>query len=300
MRPTCLIRHTAASLAVATACLAVVSPTAGAVVNGEPSGPAPWAVRILTYHDIPGAPCTGVVVAEYWVATAAHCGAADPDPATFRLTFGAGPGSGSVGSLDPGSPESGSLDSGSLGSGPLGSSGSGSLDSGSSGTGSLGSGSLGSLDAGSLGSASPAAGPHVPVAAHRAPAGDVLLLKLAHPAPAPPVLRAGEDPAPGTELRFHGFGQTTPGGGPSEELRTGLTRLDEMVPRDGSLIGRNHSVRGGFGLGDSGGPLFHGDRLVGLHSGSDHAARRPDGTNPAWYESIPHQNAWIDRMIADH
>ena len=70
------------------------------------------------------------------------------------------------------------------------------------------------------------------------------------------------------------------------------------VERAGSRIGRGQTVRGGYGFGDSGGPLFQGDRLVGLHSGSDHAARRPDGTNPAWFETIAGPNAWIDQMIA--
>jgi hypothetical protein len=45
--------------------------------------------------------------------------------------------------------------------------------------------------------------------------------------------------------------------------------------------------------------VFRGDRLVGVHSGSDHDRRQPDGTNPARYESIPAQNGWIDWMIAN-
>ena len=85
----------------------------------------------------------------------------------------------------------------------------------------------------------------------------------------------------------------------SLEVLTGLTRLEGIEPRGGSRIGRSHTIQGGYGLGDSGGPVFHGDRLVGVHSGSDHAARRPDGTNPARYESIPAQNGWIDWMIAN-
>ena len=72
-----------------------------------------------------------------------------------------------------------------------------------------------------------------------------------------------------------------------------------MEPRAGSRIGRSHTIQGGYGYGDSGGPVFRGDRLVGVHSGSDHDRRQPDGTNPARYESIPAQNGWIDWMIAN-
>lgn len=261
MRPTRLTATVAAVAALAAPLAAVVAtaPTAGAVVNGAPSGPAPWAVQITSFHGAPGVPCTGVVVAPHWVATAAHCGPADPG--AYTLGFGNW-------ATVPG----GFAETASLASPPI-------------------VGAFGSLDTGSLGR-------HAPVAAYHAPAGDVMLLKLAHPAPAPSVLRAGVDPAPGTVLRFHGFGETSPGGYRSPEVLTGLTRLERMEPRAGSWIGRSHTVQGGFGFGDSGGPVFHGDRLVGLHSGSDHSRRRADGTNPAWYESVPAQNGWIDWMVA--
>lgn len=72
-----------------------------------------------------------------------------------------------------------------------------------------------------------------------------------------------------------------------------------MEARSGSRIGRSHTIQGGYGYGDSGGPVFQGDRLVGVHSGSDHDRRRSDGTLPARYESIPAQNGWIDWMIAN-
>ncbi|HMT50384.1 trypsin-like serine protease [Dietzia sp. UBA5065] len=250
----------AAAVAALAAPLALAAPTAGAVVNGAPSGPAPWAVQITSFHAAPGTPCTGVVVAPRWVATAAHCGPADAG--AYTLGFGNW-------ATVPG----GFAETASLASPPI-------------------VGAFGSLDTGSLGR-------HAPVAAYHAPAGDVMLLKLAHPAPAPAVLRGGVDPAPGTVLRFHGFGETTAGGARSPEVLTGLTRLDRMAPRAGSRIGLSHTIQGGYGFGDSGGPVFHGDRLVGLHSGSDHARRQPDGTNPAWYESIPAQNGWIDWMIAN-
>ncbi|WP_235027645.1 trypsin-like serine protease, partial [Dietzia psychralcaliphila] len=75
-----------AAVAALVAPLAVAAPTAGAVVNGTPSGPAPWAVQITTFSGIPGTPCSGVVVAPYWVATAKHCGPANPN--AYTLGFG--------------------------------------------------------------------------------------------------------------------------------------------------------------------------------------------------------------------
>lgn len=260
--PTGRGRVTAAAATVAALAvpLAVATPSAGAVVNGVPSGPAPWAVQITTFSGIPGTPCTGVVVAPHWVATAAHCGPAQP--AAYTLGFGNW-------ATVPG----GFAETASLAGPPV-------------------VGAFGSLDTGSLGR-------HAPVAAYHAPAGDVMLLKLHHPAPAPSVKRGGRDPVPGDVLRFHGFGETSPGGMRSAEVLSGLTRLERMEPRAGSRIGRSHTIQGGYGAGDSGGPVFRGDLLVGLHSGSDHGARRPDGTNPAWFESIPAQNGWIDWMIAN-
>lgn len=255
-----LVATTLASVAAVIAPLAVSAPTAGAVVNGTPSGPAPWAVQITTFSGIPGTPCSGVVVAPYWVATARHCGPANPN--AYTLGFGNGA------TVPGGFAETASLATPQI------------------------VGAFGSLETGSIGR-------HTPVAAYHAPAGDVMLLKLAHPAPSPSVKRAGRDPVAGDVLRFHGFGATSPGGQRAAELRTGLTRLERMEPRGGSRIGRSHTIQGGYGAGDSGGPVFHGDLLVGIHSGSDHARRQPDGTNPAWYESVPFQNGWIDWMIAN-
>ena len=242
------------------ASLAVATPTAGAVVNGAPSGPAPWAVQITTFDSALGAPCSGVVIHPYWVASAAHCGPSDPG--SYTLGFG------NWATVPGGFAVTAPLATPQI------------------------VGAFGSLDTGSLGR-------HTPAAVYKAPAGDVMLIKLRHPAPSPSVLRAGIDPGPGAILRFHGFGETSPRGQRSPELRTGLTRLDRMEPRAGSRIGRSHTIEGGYGLGDSGGPVFQGDRLVGIHSGSDHARRQPNGTNPAWFESIPAQNGWIDWMIAN-
>ena len=244
-----------------TATVTATAPAADAVVAGAPAGPAPWAVQITTFHNIPGTPCTGVVVAPRWVATAAHCGPADPRAYTLGFgNYGALP-TGLAHTASAGTPTS--------------------------------VGGFGSLDTGSLGR-------HSPVAAYHAPAGDVMLLKLRHPAPSPSVKRAAADPAPGSILRFHGFGSIAPGptAPRSTELRTGLTRLETMTPRGGSWIGNNHTIEGGYGLGDSGGPIFHGDLLVGLHSGSDAGRRQLNGTLPGRYESIPAQNGWIDWMIA--
>lgn len=249
-----------AAVAALTAPLVVATPTAGAVVGGAPSGPAPWAVQITTFSGVPGTPCSGVVVAPRWVATAAHCGPADPN--AYTLGFG------NRATVPGGFATTASLASPSI------------------------VGAFGSLETGSIGR-------HTPVAAYHAPAGDVMLLKLAHPAPSPSVRRAGRDPVAGDVLRFHGFGETSPRGQRSAELRTGLTRLDRMDARPGHRIGRSHTIEAGYGLGDSGGPVFHGDLLVGVHSGSDHSRRQPNGTNPAWYESIPAQNGWIDWMIAN-
>lgn len=249
-----------AAVATVAASLVAAAPPAGAVINGAPSGPAPWAVQITTFHAASGAPCTGVVVDPFWVATAAHCG--PPNPSTYTLAFG------NWAALPGGLGASASV----ANPGVV--------------------GGFGSLDTGSLGR-------HTPAAAYYAPAGDVMLLKLRHPAPAPAVLRAGVDPAPGAVLRFHGFGETQFAGLRSPLLLTGLTRLDGMAPRAGSWIGHNHTIQGGYALGDSGAPVFQGDRLVGLHSGSDRHLRQADGTVPARYESIPAQNGWIDWMIAN-
>lgn len=263
-----LTRALTAAATVAVAGLAVTAagstaPTADAVINGQPSGTAPWAVQITSFHFALGAPCVGVVVDPYWVATAAHCGPADPN--VYTLGFG----------------NTATIPGGLSVTAPVATPGS--------------VGAFRGLDPGSLGR-------HTPVAAYHAPAGDLMLLELAHPAPAPAVRRAALDPAPGTILRFHGFGNTADGTR-SWELRTGLTRLDAITDRPGSggtsRIGHNHSVQGGVALGDSGAPLFDGDRLVGLHSTSDRDHRAPDGTLPARYESIPAQNGWIDRMIAE-
>ncbi|WP_010539979.1 trypsin-like serine protease [Dietzia alimentaria] len=262
-RPTRLgrvIAATTATLGTLAASLAVATPAASAVVNGEPSAPAPWAVQITTFSGVPGTPCSGVVVAPHWVATAKHCGPADPN--AYTLGFGnwaAVPGG--MGS-----------------SAPVANPGIVSA--------------FGALDTGSLGR-------HTPEAAYHAPAGDVMLLKLRHPAPAPAVRRAGVDPAPGDVLRFHGFGQTQFAELRSPLLLTGLTRLGHMEHRGGHRVGHSHTIQGGYDYGDSGGPVFRGDLLVGLHAGSDHARRKADGTNPARYESIPAQNGWIDWMIAN-
>lgn len=261
-------RHTGRTRLAASAVMAVIAalttatlaaPGAGAVVNGTPSDPAPWAVQITSFSGVPGTPCSGVVIHPRWVATAAHCG--DTNPNSYTLAFG------NWAALPGGLGTTSSLASPST------------------------VGAFGSLDTGSLGR-------HTPEAVYRAPAGDVMLIKLAHPAPARPVVRAGTDPAPGTVLRFHGFGETQFFGLRSPTLLTGLTRLDRMAPSGGSWVGHSHTIQGGYNTGDSGGPVFHGDRLVGLHSGSDHNQRRADGTNPARYESIPAQNGWIDWMIA--
>ena len=264
-RPARLGRLTAAASVVVGALatsLTIAAPTAGAVVSGTPSGPAPWAVQITSFAGLPGTPCSGVVIDPFWVATAAHCGPANPN--FFTLGFG------NHATVPGGFAATASLASPSI------------------------VGAFGSLGTGSIGR-------HTPAAAYHAPAGDFMLLKLRHHAPSPSVLRAGADPAPGAILRFHGFGATAPGPAAprSPELRTGLTRLDHMEPRGGSWIGRTHTIEGGYGFGDSGGPVFHGDRLVGIHSGSDHIRRQLNGTNPAWYESIPAQNGWINWMIAN-
>lgn len=259
-RPGRLAAAVAAIVGTVAASLAVAAPTAGAVVNGAPSGPAPWAVQITVFGDVLGAPCTGVVIHPRWVATAAHCGPTNPD--SYTLGFGNwATVPGGFGSTAP-------LASPSI------------------------VGAFGSLDTGSLGR-------HTPAAAYKAPAGDFMLLKLRHPAPSPSVRRAGVDPAPGDVLRFHGFGETEPLGMRSPVLRTGLTRLERIEARPGSRVGHSHTIQGGFSPGDSGGPVFQGDRLVGVHNVSDRARRQPDGTIPARYESIPAQNGWIDWMIAN-
>lgn len=249
---------TAAVTAAAT--LAATAPNAGAVVNGTPSDPAPWAVQITSFSYAPGAPCTGVVVDPYWVATAAHCG--PPLQGDYTLAFG------NWATLPGGTGSSASVANPGVVSG------------------------FGALDGGSLGR-------HAPVAAYHAPAGDLMLLKLAHPAPSPAVKRAEVDPAPGSILQFHGFGETQPFGLRSPLLLTGHTRLDRMEPRGGSWIGQNTTVQGGYSPGDSGAPVFQGDLLVGLHTISDRGSRQADGTISARYESIPAQNDWINWMIAN-
>lgn len=262
-RPTRLgriVAATTATLGTVAATLAVATPTAGAVVNGAPSGFAPWAVQITTFSGVPGTPCSGVVVAPHWVATAKHCGPANPN--AYTLAFG------NWAALPGGMGSSGSVANPGI------------------------VGAFGALDTGSLGR-------HTPEAAYHSPAGDVMLIKLRHPAPAPAVKRAGVDPAPGAVLRFHGFGETQPFGFRSPQLLTGLTRLGHIEHRGGHRVGHTHTIQGGYNTGDSGGPVFQGDRLVGLHSGSDHGRRQPNGTNPARYESIPAQNGWIDWMLAN-
>jgi|GEM_PF-4965709 len=246
----------AATSALAAGLVTAAAPDAGAIVFGRPAEPVPWIVQITTFHNVPGTPCTGVVVDPFWVATAGHCG--PDDPRAYTLGFG------NLGALPAG-----------MGAPLL--------------------ASPGSVEG--LGPGAGLVNRVVPVAAVHSPGADVMMLKLAAPAPAPPVLRAGVDPAPGSILRTYGFGEISPGGLRSPVALTGLTRVDRVEPRGASRIGRGHTVEGGYGFGDSGGPVFQGDRLVGLHSGSDHAARQPDGTNPAWFESVPAQNAWIDGVI---
>lgn len=264
-RPVRLSRLTAAASVVVgalAASLTIATPTAGAVISGAPSGPAPWAVQITTFAGLPGTPCSGVVIDPFWVATAAHCGPADPN--AFTLGFG------NYGTVPGGFAETALMATPQI------------------------VGAFGSLSTGSLGR-------HTPAAAYHAPTGDFMLLKLRHPAPSPAVLRAGADPDPGDVLRFHGFGSTGPDqfSPRSAEVLTGLTRFERMEPRGGSWVGRSHTIEGGYSFGDSGGPVFRGDRLVGIHSSSDRARRQPNGTLPAWYESIPAQNGWINWMIAN-
>ena len=133
---------------------------------------------------------------------------------------------------------------------------------------------------------------------------DIAVLRLARPAPAGPLLPVATavTPVPADTVTY-GFGGGVTGSAPprygrlvaklpfavSPNLRTRVRYAGVCFPTE------RDQVR----YGDSGGPVFHGDLLVGLHAGSDHARRKADGTNPARYESIPAQNGWIDWMIAN-
>lgn len=313
-----LVATAALALILTASALPVGTPRAHAVVYGTPAAPSPWAASIR--H--PGA-CSGTLIDPEWVITASHCSGSD-DPTTWQVTLGnhaplftdpesvgSSNGTGSVGSTADGSTADGSSADGSGGS--TADTGSLSSDSlrrtGSAGnTGSAGSngstGDLGSLGSATSASASGSSGslgisPQVTITEiHRAPGGaDVALLRLPTPVDVAPLPRATEDPAVGTTADFYGYGRFLVESLQAPTLLAGWTEVTGYDDHDTHRLVHNHTVRGGFSLGDSGGPIVLDGELVGVHAGSNHADRTIRGTNPAWYTSVPSLGGWIDDVI---
>jgi hypothetical protein len=124
---------------------------------------------------------------------------------------------------------------------------------------------------------------------------DVALVLLERPAAAPPVPWSGAAPMEtwvGTEVRLVGFGRTAPGDLRQGTKRTGTSQINEVGETDLHCAAAPSLPC----LGDSGGPVFAGDRVIGVVSTgdsgcSDHArAMRVDAYAGAFI--APQLAAW--------
>jgi hypothetical protein len=120
----------------------------------------------------------------------------------------------------------------------------------------------------------------------RAPTGDVALLHLSTPVETTYAQLADADPAVGSVDYIYGWGNTGVGEPPSDVLKRAAVTV---TGRAGDFLGgpaiETKKLTGTAGSGDSGGPQFHGDQIVGVCSTGNNVYTR--------YSSIAYHRAWI-------
>jgi hypothetical protein len=135
-------------------------------------------------------------------------------------------------------------------------------------------------------------------ARYAAPAGDVLLLKLATPYYGSFVGLSGSFPATGTPATVYGWGDQSEGSGAmSYYLKAaGVSVVWQGVDNYGGPSVRTRSENGHPLGGDSGGPLIVNGKLAGVLSTSDILPARNPSTYTGYYNdhaSVVRNLAWI-------
>ncbi|GGK09899.1 trypsin [Pilimelia anulata] len=117
---------------------------------------------------------------------------------------------------------------------------------------------------------------------------DLLLYRLAEPvAGATPVPLADADPPVGAEVRVYGWGRTCADCPGTTVMKTATMRVTTTAGTDykrGPAIG-SEAGTGRVAQGDSGGPMFHDGKLVGVTS--------MEYRGLSWHASIARNRAWI-------